>query len=457
MEAIFHAPKRRPRVYEAFEAPLPVPFGTDSGLERVEIYKAEIINQHVIVRDSEHIQALYGRGYFGKGVLSRSRPAHSLSKRWEYVSDKCLPVISLEKYQKHVRWARSALLAQGLDEDVISQVLSELTHPIQPDLQEHHGEVSSEEIQEPGASRAPSSHQDHPMEDAFTEQDCEDSEPSKAKRPRRQGDHRYDPLAELYPEEPEQLDPNVLARIKCKRHDDWIVHCGCRVDESELIRGASVSASQACAASIAHGYVLVEEPDEDDDDGESDQNDRKCRLVCRINPFSMIEYLQLSYEEAFFLLYALGCLSVYSDGKHLTILQVWELFRSTQPSFDTTYAAYHYFRSKGWVPKSGVKYGSDFVLYWKGPPFYHASYSVAVERVNESYQGAGLRPFSWRSLAALSRTTANVSKELMLCYVIVPSDVQPLSSPELLRQVKVQEIIVSRWISSRERAEQEDI
>lgn len=46
--------------------------------------------------------------------------------------------------------------------------------------------------------------------------------------------------------------------------------------------------------------------------------------------------------------------------KTLSILQVWELFRSAQPTFDVTYAAYHFFRSKGWVPKSGIKYGSDF-------------------------------------------------------------------------------------------------
>lgn len=38
------------------------------------------------------------------------------------------------------------------------------------------------------------------------------------------------------------------------------------------------------------------------------------------------------------------------------------------------------------------------------------SYSVVVERVDESFRGATLRPFSWRSLAALSRVTGNVSK-----------------------------------------------
>nr|XP_019969231.1 PREDICTED: tRNA-splicing endonuclease subunit Sen2-like [Paralichthys olivaceus] len=99
------------------------------------------------------------------------------------------------------------------------------------------------------------------------------------------------------------------------------------------------------------------------------------------------------------------------------------------------------------------------MLYRKGPPFYHASYSVVIERVDDAFVGSALRPFSWRSLAALNRITANVSKELMLCYVIHPADQSEaeLDSPECLRRLKVQDVIVSRWVSSRERAEQDDI
>lgn len=467
MEAIFHAPKRRPKVYESFEAPLPVPFSKDPPSEpQIQTYRAEIIQQHVIVRESEHIQALYGKGYFGKGVLSKSRPHHSISERWEYVGDTCLPVIPLPKYEKHVRWARSALLAQGLDEEAVNQVLKELTHPVELDLEKEPSEEQADvqKHQESGACQTPSSDQDQSMEDVAAAQ-CKEGEGSgfsEAKRPRRQGDPCYDPLAEIYPEEPEQVDPNALAKVKCKRHDDWILHCGCRIDASEMMSGGSVSDTRGCNLSVAHSYVLVEESEEDQDGDPNDEDikgSRKGKLVCRINPFNMIEYLQLSYEEAFFLVYALGCLSVFRNGETLSILQVWRTFRSAQPDFEIAYAAYHYFRSKGWVPKSGIKYGTDLVLYRKGPPFYHASYSVVVERVDESLRGAPLRPLTWRSLAALSRTTANVSKELMFSYVVVPSDMteEDFSSPECLKKFKVQEIIVSRWVSSKERTEQEDI
>lgn len=40
-------------------------------------------------------------------------------------------------------------------------------------------------------------------------------------------------------------------------------------------------------------------------------------------------------------------------------MKLWQAFSAVQPTFRTTYLAYHYFRSKGWVPKVGLKYGTD--------------------------------------------------------------------------------------------------
>uniref|UniRef100_A0A3Q0T427 tRNA-splicing endonuclease subunit Sen2 n=1 Tax=Amphilophus citrinellus TaxID=61819 RepID=A0A3Q0T427_AMPCI len=172
-------------------------------------------------------------------------------------------------------------------------------------------------------------------------------------------------------------------------------------------------------------------------------------------------FLCLCHLQAFFLVYGLGCLSVYLQQEPLTVMQLWRKFRSLRPDFISSYAAYHHFRSKGWVPKGGggAKYGVNIMLYRKGPPFYHASYSVVIERADDAFGGSALRPFSWRSLAALSRITANVSKELMLCYIIYPADLSEheLDSPACLSRLKIQEVIVSRWVSSRERTEQDDI
>lgn len=88
--------------------------------------------------------------------------------------------------------------------------------------------------------------------------------------------------------------------------------------------------------------------------------------------------------QAFFLVYSLGCLSVYmhqvtaTSSKELTrcktadflhsigqeplsIIQLWNTFRALRPDFVSSFAAYQHFRSKGWIPKEGggAKYGVD--------------------------------------------------------------------------------------------------
>uniref|UniRef100_A0A8C6LB61 tRNA-splicing endonuclease subunit Sen2 n=1 Tax=Nothobranchius furzeri TaxID=105023 RepID=A0A8C6LB61_NOTFU len=282
MRAEFRAPQRRTRVYEDYEAPLPV---SRDPHER-KVYRAELINQQVLVCHPDHIQKIHNQGFFGKGVLSRARPNHSVSDKWE----------------------------------------RELT--------------------------------------------------------------------------PAVMSLSVWSSLCC----------------SHLV--------SVCVTEHAGLLLPVVSPS---------------RSVC----FSIYLPTHLSADlQAFFLVYSLGCLSVYLQQEPLSIIQLWRKFRSLHPDFISLYAAYHHFRSKGWVPKGGggAKYGADLMLYRKGPPFYHASYSVVVERTDETFRGMALRPFSWRSLAALSRITANVSKELMLCYVIYPADLleAELDSPVCLSRLKVQ-------------------
>ncbi|TRY85101.1 hypothetical protein DNTS_023043 [Danionella cerebrum] len=291
-EAVFHAPKRRARVYEQFEAPLPVSPCAEDGRD-VIVCRAEVICDNVIITNLEHIQHLYSRGYFGKGLFSRSRPEHMISQRWRNAGGRCLPVISASEYEKRLALAREALDLQGLEEESVHDVLQVLSKPV--------------EFEGPRAEAI----------DATLTDDSGllDRSEGASGRPRREGNPRFDPLAQLSPPEKPCLE-------------------------------AEPSANH-------HEYVLVEEGD-----GNSDADGRK--LQCRINPFSILEYLQLSYEEAFFLTYALGCLSVFHNEESLSVAELWRKFRSLQPNFCFSYAVYHYFRSKGWVPKTGIKYGTDF-------------------------------------------------------------------------------------------------
>lgn len=43
----------------------------------------------------------------------------------------------------------------------------------------------------------------------------------------------------------------------------------------------------------------------------------------------------------------------------MSLSEMWCTFCEAKQDFIPNYIAYHYFRSKGWVPKLGIKYGTD--------------------------------------------------------------------------------------------------
>jgi len=83
------------------------------------------------------------------------------------------------------------------------------------------------------------------------------------------------------------------------------------------------------------------------------------------------EFMQLMPVEAFFLSSALGVLDVYdSEGNLLEGRKLLEaLANNDLEGFLNNYVVYHHFRSKGWCVRSGVKFGTDYLLYKRGPPF----------------------------------------------------------------------------------------
>ncbi|XP_037108472.1 tRNA-splicing endonuclease subunit Sen2 isoform X1 [Syngnathus acus] len=391
-QADFRPPRGRCRVDEDYVAPLPVSRSSSqttgvTSPTTTSRFRADLVNRHVLVTEPEHIRDLHNQGYFGKGVLSRARPEHGVSDRWQQHEGFLLPVVTQARYEELLGRAESSLLAQGLAQVVVNQTLLWLRQPIRAD-------VLRREAEDGEAARS----------DTLANLR---SEPGGSM------------LRELGPASSPDLRPDRGANSE--------------PDDAPLVPGP--------------GFVII------------DAGHVAAQL--RRNPLRMTEFLELGLEEAFFLVYSLGCLSVHEQQAPLSITELWRHLVALRPDFVSSYAAYHHFRSRGWVPKggSGAKYGVDMLLYRKGPSFYHASYSVMVEKVDERFQGSALRAFSWRSLATLSRITANVSKELLLCYVIHPADLSEaeLDSPACLSKLKVQNIMVSRWVSSKERAEQEDV
>jgi tRNA-splicing endonuclease subunit Sen2 len=168
------------------------------------------------------------------------------------------------------------------------------------------------------------------------------------------------------------------------------------------------------------------------------------------------EPMLLAFEEAFFLQYALQCLDVTTeDGIELTAEQAWRLYRRLDSRFVEKYIAYHFHRSHGWCPKQGIKFGSDWILYKKGPQYHHASYQVIVSRLARESLDADehvMRSLSWAKVHHLNRLAEGVQKELLLTYVIDPSidSGVALDTPECIQHFSVREVALKRFIPSAE-------
>ncbi|XP_026475285.1 tRNA-splicing endonuclease subunit Sen2 [Ctenocephalides felis] len=148
----------------------------------------------------------------------------------------------------------------------------------------------------------------------------------------------------------------------------------------------------------------------------------------------------LSLEEAFFLTFGVGCLKIQNElGELLTTEQIWKLFLNTQPDFVHKYIVYHYFRSKEWVVKSGLKYGSDFLLYKDGPIFYHASYAVKIQVIQshdvENKYGKELNKYQINAITRLANASG---KEVLLAQVFFPEDFD--NDLDKICDVKVNEV-----------------
>lgn len=187
------------------------------------------------------------------------------------------------------------------------------------------------------------------------------------------------------------------------------------------------------------------------------------------------EHLQLTFEEAFFLHYGLGVLEIRSTETSTPTTSSWQLLTQfinitdsrisiiPDSQFLLSYVVHHHFRSLGWVVRSGVKFGIDYLLYNRGPVFSHAEFAILIMpaysdpywRTEEGKRDRRVKEQKdWWWLHCVNRVQSQVKKTLVLCYVEVPA---PLKTDEegdvgkLLRRYKIREFIVRRWLANRSR------
>ncbi len=126
-------------------------------------------------------------------------------------------------------------------------------------------------------------------------------------------------------------------------------------------------------------------------------------------PQDINEPLVLSIVEALYLVEN-EVLEVYTqDGLKLSVEELRNCGKVNDERFDELYAVYRDLRSKGFVVRSGTKFGADFAVYTVAPGVEHAPYLVIALRY-----GQALRP---NELLSFGRVSHSTRKQLVLAIV----------------------------------------
>ncbi|XP_039756073.1 tRNA-splicing endonuclease subunit Sen2 [Pararge aegeria] len=155
-----------------------------------------------------------------------------------------------------------------------------------------------------------------------------------------------------------------------------------------------------------------------------------------INRVQLQEKLMLTLQEAFFLLYGLGCLKIVNNKNNiLNVQECWNLFSESESNFVEKYVVYHYFRSKGYVVKPGIKFGGDYLLYKEGPGVNHADYIVVIN--------SGNKEIRWTSLLGHVRMATTTVKEILIAEV-KRSNKENITLPQDLQEYTIRELVLTR-------------
>ncbi|KAG8744261.1 tRNA splicing endonuclease subunit sen2 [Ceratobasidium sp. 428] len=244
---------------------------------------------------------------------------------------------------------------------------------------------------------------------------------------------------------------------------------------SQAVRAAAAAARSSPATPIASTATELPPPPPTIEESQPEPEPEE-ELIA---PEDM-EHLQLALQEAYFLCSGLGCLRILDpeNGQYITpetllptLLSAYttpipglpaEEARPDNP-FLVNYAAYHHYRSLGWVVRGGIKFCVDYMLYKRGPVFTHAEFALVVIPTYENPADQDTSPFqlqntdrfSWTWLSTLNRINTQVKKTLILVYVTIPPvETTPpaaLSTSECLKLYSVREVIIRRFVPARTR------
>lgn len=118
----------------------------------------------------------------------------------------------------------------------------------------------------------------------------------------------------------------------------------------------------------------------------------------------------LSLPEAFYLLTADKCLAApASFGSHEQIYERFSAAYHPAQRFQHHFVVQLHFRQLDWVLKSGLNYGSHYVLYRGAANEYHSEYIVYMKGSQEQ--------LPWGVVQALTRVAADIKKTVLVCDI----------------------------------------
>ncbi len=126
--------------------------------------------------------------------------------------------------------------------------------------------------------------------------------------------------------------------------------------------------------------------------------------------------LELSIFEALYLLEK-GKISICQRNKTLDYSEFSKKASKLDKKFLVKYKVYKNLRSRGYIVKTALKYGSDFRVYDKGvrPGTGHALFIVLAASEHDK--------FSWTQFSAMMRVSHSTNKKLLIAIVDDEGDV----------------------------------
>ncbi|CAI4579845.1 ASN_HP2_G0034600.mRNA.1.CDS.1 [Saccharomyces cerevisiae] len=185
------------------------------------------------------------------------------------------------------------------------------------------------------------------------------------------------------------------------------------------------------------------------DISESNLRDEDNNLLDENGDLLPLESLELMPVEAMFLTFALPVLDISPACLAGKLFQFDAKYKDIH-SFIRSYVIYHHYRSHGWCVRSGIKFGCDYLLYKRGPPFQHAEFCVMGLDHDVS------KDYTWYS--SIARVVGGAKKTFVLCYVerlISEQEAIALwksnNFTKLFNSFQVGEVLYKRWVPGRNR------